>query len=583
MPSLTTAQPDVLEFLEFSPSLVLLLFDGVTGSDVLAGNVVVQIGEVQPLFQNPPARFVFGNLANGNYVVNVQSKPDEPYYLPINIPITLPFPRPEDTLWDQPPVWPAYPDIVLADPSKTLQDPAQTAAYLGQRALATLLPTTAYTFPAGATLVRGSVTANGSPLSGALVTTALAAQPGQLAVTVVNPSGAASAAQTLTVVNAPVIDSTDPAVVTAGAPSLTITVLGSGFVSGAVVKWNGVTLPTTYLGRTALAAQIAAAQVAKAGPVTIVAVNPDGTASNQQSFTVAVAPTITSIDPPSVSAGGPPFSLNVYGTGFAEVAVVQLNGAALPTTWLNSTKLTAEIAASQVSNAAQINIVAVNPGPPQQISNPQTLSVVKTPLINSLEPATVVQAGAAFTLTVLGSGFVAGAVAKLNGVALTSEFLNASELTVQVSASQVAAVGQLSITVSNPNGATSNAQTLAVAAAPQITAIAPVKVTADSAAFPLIIRGSGFVSGSVVELNATPLSTTFIDSTELNAQVPRSGYVTGSDGTSDGRFVLFFDSVTRRSQVVSLIVSHASFPNPKSINVTVLRGATVSISVDMSS
>ena len=581
MPSITTTRPDVSQF---GPSLVLLLFDGITGSGALAGNVVVQIGGVKPLYQNPLSTFVFGNLPDGNYLVNIQSKADEPYYLPVNIPIALPFPRPADTLWEQPPVWPAYPDIVLADPSKTLQDPVQTPAYLGQRALATLLPTTRYPFPAGATLVRGSVTANGSPLSGALVTTALAGVPGQLAVTVVTPAGATSAVQTMTVVNAPVINSLDPAVVTARAPDFTMLIEGTGFITGAVVKWNGAALPTTFLGHTALAAQVTAARVSKAAQITVVVVNPDGTTSNQRSFTVAAAPVIASIDPPSVTAGAAAFSLEVYGNGFAEAAVVQLNGVALPTTWINSTNLTVEIAASQVASATQLNIVAVNPGPPQQISNPQTLSVSKTPVINSLEPAAVVAGAAAFTLTVTGSGYVSGAVVEFNGTALPTEFLGASELAAQVSAAQVAAAAQLNIkVVIAGGGAASNAQVLAVTAAPAISSINPATVAADSAAFPLIVRGNGFVAGSVVELNDTPLRTSFVDSTELDAHVPRSGYVTGSGGTSDGTFVLYFDNIGAKSQVVSLSVSHPSFPNPKSIDVTVLRGSTVSVNVDMSS
>jgi hypothetical protein len=573
---LTTTQPDVLEF---APSLVLLLFDGVTGSGVLAGDVVVKIGPTKPLFRNPPATFVFGNLPEDNYVVNVQSKADEPYYLPANIPIALPFPRPADTLWEQPPVWPAYPDLQLSDPSKALGDPAQTAAYLGQRALATLFPTTCYPFPASATLVRGSVTAKGSPLAGALVTTALAAVSGQLAVTVLTPTSATSAAQTLTVVNAPLINSLDPGAVSAGAPDFTMLVEGSGFLTGAVVKWNGVAVPTTFMGPTTLGANVKAAQVAKPARITVLALNPDGTASNQQTFTVAAAPAIASIDPPSVTAGAGAFTLTVSGSGFAQAAVVQLNGAAVPTTWVNSTYLMAEVAAPQVDSAAQLNIVAVNPGPPQQISNPQTLSVSKTPVINSHEPAAVVAGAAAFTLTVNGSGYVSGCVVKLNGAAIPTEFLGASELAAQVSATQVTAAAQLSVTVANPGGATSNPQALAVLAAPAIASINPNRITADNAAFPLVVRGNGFVSGSVVELNGTPLSTSFVDSTELDAHVPRSGYVTGSDGT----FVLYFDNIAGKSKVVSLIVSHRRFPNPKSIDVTVLRGSTVSVKIDMTS
>jgi hypothetical protein len=148
-----------------------------------------------------------------------------------------------------------------------------------------------------------------------------------------------------------------------------------------------------------------------------------------------------------------------------------------------------------------------------------------------------------------------------------------------VTAAQVASVGQLSITVSNPGGTASTAQNLAVSAAPAIGSLSPSAVTAGSAAFTLVVRGSAFAPGSVVELNGTSLPTTFVDSTELDAHVARSGYTTGSDGT----YVLFFDDVGGRSEAVTVTVSHPSFPNPKSVNATVLRGATVSIDIDMSS
>ena len=166
------------------------------------------IGQATPSYQKESqAAFVFPNLAAGNYTVNIRSTPDEPYYLPVDIPLTLPFERPPVTLWPDAPVWPGYPDILLADPSKMLDDPEQPAAYLAQRELTTLLPTTAYPFPSGATLVRGVVSGAGVALAGALVTTALVAQPGQFPVVVISPGGQTSAAQNLTVVSTPVIES----------------------------------------------------------------------------------------------------------------------------------------------------------------------------------------------------------------------------------------------------------------------------------------------------------------------------------------------------------------------------------------
>lgn len=576
MASVNMAVPDVSEL---SPPLVLLLWDGFTGTNVMAGDLIVQIGATKPRFQAGPAQFVFGALANGSYTVSVKSAPDKPYYVPANIPVTLPFPRPADTLWDQPPVWMGYPDIVLADPDKTLDDPGQTAAYLGQRALATLSPTTAYPFPAGATLMRGVVAASGVPLSGALVTTAPLAQPGQYSVVVSNPSGVTSAAQSLTVVNAPVTDSIEPPVVIAGAANFTLTVKGSGFQPGAVLKWNASALPTTFLDSGSLLAQVNANRVAAAAQVAVIAVNPDGTASNPQTLTVATAPTILSINPRIVAAGSPGFTLRVQGSGFVPGAVVQLRSTSLATTRLSSTQLQAQVLPGQVASAAQMNVAVKNPGPRAQTSNVQILAVASTPVVNSLEPAALDAGSVAFTLTVIGSGFVSGAVVKLGGVPLPTAFQSASKLTVQITAAQVAAVGSLSFTVSNPNGRTSNGQTLVVTAAPAISSLQPTSATAGTAAFALVVRGTGFVSGSSIELNGTPLSTTFVDSTELDAHVPRSGYTTGADGT----FVLFFDDLAGSSQVRTVVVTHPSYPNAKLFDVTLLRGATISVSIDMSS
>jgi hypothetical protein len=139
----------------------LQLFDGYTGAPRLEGQVIVSIaGRKPPVTKGDPAVFVFLNIAAGAYTISVRPGDATPYYLPVNVPVTLPLPDP---------LWQAYPDLSLADPSKPLDDPGQPAAYRVQRALATLHPTPRYPFPADATLVRGTVLAASAPLSGATV------------------------------------------------------------------------------------------------------------------------------------------------------------------------------------------------------------------------------------------------------------------------------------------------------------------------------------------------------------------------------------------------------------------------------
>jgi hypothetical protein len=122
--------------------------------------------------KTPDAIFLFFGLAPGAYTLEVQSNrasrdQTPPYYLPADLSVTVT--DPPIAVATQKPVWPAFPDINLADQTKPLNDPTQPEAYRVQRQAATLQPTTAYPFPIGSTLVRGSVFANQRPLAGAKV------------------------------------------------------------------------------------------------------------------------------------------------------------------------------------------------------------------------------------------------------------------------------------------------------------------------------------------------------------------------------------------------------------------------------
>jgi hypothetical protein len=76
-----------------------------------------------------------------------------------------------------------------------------------------------------------------------------------------------------------------------------------------------------------------------------------------------------------------------------------------------------------------------------------------------LSPAAVVPGGAAFTLTVNGTGFVSGAQVNWNGSARTTTFVNESKLTASIKLSDIASVNTASVTVVNPapGGGKSNA------------------------------------------------------------------------------------------------------------------------------
>ncbi len=71
-------------------------------------------------------------------------------------------------------------------------------------------------------------------------------------------------------VNQPLV----PAAVAPGGAGFTLTVHGTGFVSGATVNWNGTPLATTFSSSSQLTATVPAANIATADTASVTVVNP---------------------------------------------------------------------------------------------------------------------------------------------------------------------------------------------------------------------------------------------------------------------------------------------------------------------
>ena len=82
-----------------------------------------------------------------------------------------------------------------------------------------------------------------------------------------------------------------PASAQPGGAGFTLTVSGTGFVSGTVLRWNGSPRTTTILSGSSLQASIPASDIAKIGTATITAVNPTprGGSSNPIYFPIRIA------------------------------------------------------------------------------------------------------------------------------------------------------------------------------------------------------------------------------------------------------------------------------------------------------
>ena len=171
---------------------------------------------------------------------------------------------------------------------------------------------------------------------------------------------------------------------------------------------------------------------------------PGGGTSGSVSFTInaASAPTLTSTRQRQPRREEQPSHLTLTGTGFVSGATVNFgsNPAITPSS-VTSTQIVATIPAADIATAGTVNVTVTNPAG-GGTSNAQTFTINNpAPTATSLSPTSATAGGAAFTLTVNGTGFVSTSVVKFNGAAKTTTFVNATQLTAAITAADIATAG----------------------------------------------------------------------------------------------------------------------------------------------
>lgn len=206
---------------------------------------------------------------------------------------------------------------------------------------------------------------------------------------------------------------------------------------------------------------------------------------------------------------------------------------------------------------------------------------VASPVIGSIVPAGVPVGSGATMITVDGSSFVSGATVNYNGSSRATTFVSASQLTAQLTASDISSTGAFPVTVTNPNGATSNGVNFGVNApsVPTITSIVPQTVAAGAAAFTLTVNGTNFSAMSTVQWNGTARTTQFVNSTQLTASISASDVATqgsaqvtvNTPGAGGGTSNAVTFTITANGPVAVSLVNFAFSPN----DITVVAGQTV--------
>ncbi|MFA5186200.1 MAG: carboxypeptidase regulatory-like domain-containing protein [Patescibacteria group bacterium] len=347
------------------------------------------------------------------------------------------------------------------------------------------------------------------------------------------PGGGSSGARTFTVGNPiPATTSISPTS-TVYSPwfnaDFTLTVNGSGFVNGAVVRFNGSDRVTTYVSPTQLTATILAADENIPGTFDITVFNPapGGGVSGAQPFVVNnPAPSLGYIAPTSKTAGAAQFTLAVYGDYFMPNSVVRLDGVDCATTYLAQDQLTAVIPASSLVTAKISTVTVYTPAPGGGLSSSVQFRINNpAPTATSISPTTKSVGDSSLTLTVNGTNFNSSSVVRVGGSSRATSYVSSTRLTATLLSSDLAAAGSLSVTVNNPTpgGGTSAVVTLQVVQAlPMITGVSPSEFAVQSGDSVLNLTGTNFTTSTVVRWSGSDRVTAYTDSNHISAIIPAS-------------------------------------------------------------
>jgi uncharacterized repeat protein (TIGR01451 family) len=291
-------------------------------------------------------------------------------------------------------------------------------------------------------------------------------------------------------------------------------------------------------------------------------VTSNDTATDSTTILNLATSSISSMFPDTAVAGGPIFTLYVFGSGFVSGAVVNWNGTPLATTYSYAGELYATVPATLIASSGTAAITVSNPS--QLPSNAGTFHIVTTSVAPTLTSAGVdfgvwsTGQLAYYYLYVGGSGFEDGMTLSWNNINLGTVYNSYPEVIVPLG---LITPGTVSITAANPGSAFSTAQTITIPVLRTLTGISPTSTASDNSTFTLTVNGTGFVRGDYVAVYPGPyiVSTTFVSGTQLQGTVPASAF------TASGTSQVFIYSST----------SNGAFMSTNQVPLTVGTGGTV--------
>ncbi len=295
-----------------------------------------------------------------------------------------------------------------------------------------------------------------------------------------------------------------------------VDILGTSFVSGAVVTISGITgVSTQFVDSTHLRVVVPAPtnRAIGAHDVTVTNPAPGGTATCSSCFIVNARPTITAVTPNTLFQGSGPTDITLTGTGFQPGAQVTAGKAGITVNSTSVVSPTSTIVTVTIDSGTVIGLSALTVTNPDggKTTKAGALTVKERPSISGVIPNSRGQ-GATATVIINGNGFAAnfvalgGTVSFGPGIAVNSVTRNSGKkLSVTISVLKDAVAALRDVTVTNPDGEIGICQgCFTVTAAPAITSLNPSHVSRGTATAPRVTRvtltGTGFQAGLTVKI-----------------------------------------------------------------------------------
>lgn len=242
------------------------------------------------------------------------------------------------------------------------------------------------------------------------------------------------------------------------------------------------------------------------------------------------SPHISSLTPPTATAGATGFTLTVNGSGFAPQSVIEFNGNQRigNTIFLSQTELTTQINPSDIANPGIILVQVFTPAPGGGLTGTLNFTVnpgqSQAPQVISISPATSFAGGTGFTLSVYGTNFNSTSVVTLSGGNRQTSFVNNGQLNAGVLSTDLTTSVTYQVGVVNPppGGGASNTVPLVITnPPPSISSIAPITVQVPTPGGTgttiLSVIGNGFDDASVIYFNGVPQTTVFATPNNVTA------------------------------------------------------------------